>query len=95
MPLGKPTLTLDGNNYTITGTLTTNNTLNTTRTFINDTIRATTWVDDPRRHTLVVDLTQGPTFSQRPLSRLTDAACPTCGKSGMDDADCADAYHSK
>lgn len=73
VPIGQPTLTLDGRHYKIEGDVE-GLSLNSTTTIVNGVVPETVEATEPD---------------------LTEAACPTCGKSKSEGGDCGDAYHTK
>lgn len=82
VPLGQPTLTLDGQNYKIEGSM--------------DGLRldgVTQSIGDFSVTTTII--TDSAPIEESIEPEVTDAACPTCGKGKAEAGDCGDHYHSK
>jgi len=102
MPLGQPTLTLDGQNYRIEGSME-GLQLNSTTTTIGDVSqtftqigKATTWIETRDGDKITIGDPAEPADDKVENDvepDITDAACPTCGKSKNGGGDCTDAYH--
>ena len=79
VPIGQPTLTLDGSNYKIEGTVDGLH-LNSTTTTIGDVSQTVTTIGPVLEYAIEPDIVEG---------------CPTCGKGKADSDDCADSYHTR
>jgi len=77
IPLGEPTLTLDGNRYKIEGDV--------QGLHLES---QTTTVGNVSQTTTTINASAEPVEPE-----ITEAACPTCGKAKAQGGDCGDAYH--